>query len=317
MSPNTEGGGRPSEPRRKPVDFTIRFDPENPHPFFEPRDWREAAEELRRGNEKIAQFVEACARGGYPAGVEPSVVGLSALQAANEPKGDDGLPVQMPFGVVLGCSDARVPSEILFGQEFNDLFNIRVAGNVLARECVGSLLHALQNFVLEGAGGGRRQLKLVVALGHRGCGAVRATIQAFEKGVLDAPGPDDPVGSILHRIHVPALQVGAEAFDARFGAGASRDPKTRNQMVDLVVYLNAAWSARELAQWVDRQGREIASRVGVVFGVVDPNDLRVRNRPEPTGRSGAEAPGMFDLPPRNLDDLRAFAQEIVGMLVGA
>ncbi len=220
----------------------------------------------------------------------------------------------MPFGVVLGCSDARVPSEILFGQEFNDLFNIRVAGNVLARECVGSLLYALQTFVPEGSGGGPRQLKLVVALGHRGCGAVRATIQAFEKGILAAPDPVDPIGSILHRIYVPALQVGAEAFDARFGTGASRDPRTLNDMVELVVYLNAAWASREITLWVERQGPEIASRVGVVFGVVDPNDLRVRSRPEKVERPAGTQPGTFDLPPRSLDDLRALAVEIVNVL---
>ncbi len=263
---------------------------------------------------RLCVFLRRVVRVDMPPGIELPVVGLSAQEASNEPKGDDGLPVQMPFGVVLGCSDARVPSEILFGQEFNDLFNIRVAGNVLARECVGSLLYALQNFVPEGSGGGQRQLKLVVSLGHRGCGAVRATIQAFEKGLAGAPGPEDPVGSILHRIHVPALQLGAEVFDERFGKGASRDPKALNEMVELVVYLNAAWTGRELVQWVESQGPEIASRVGVVFGVVDPNDLRVRSRPEGIDQSAGTLVSTFDLPPRNLEDLRELAKEIVGAL---
>ncbi len=77
MTPNNESGGGPGQPRRAPVDFTIRFDPDRPHPFFAPSDWNEAAEELRHGNEKIVRFFEACGRGGYPIGVEPPVVGLS------------------------------------------------------------------------------------------------------------------------------------------------------------------------------------------------------------------------------------------------
>lgn len=310
MSLNTETGGQPAGPRKAPVDFTIRFDPDHPHPFFAPRDWTEASEELKRGNEKIARFFEACSQGGYPPGVEPPVVALSAREATRQPKGEDGLPVQMPIGVILGCSDARVPSEFLFGQEFNDLFNIRVAGNVLARECVGSLVYALQTFALDQPGAGPRRLRLAVALGHRGCGAVRAAVQAFANGIQEAPGPDDPVGSILHRIHDPALRVGREAFEDRFGTGTSEDPKALNDLVELVVYLNAAWAGREMLQWVDRQGPEIASRVGVVFSVADPGDLRVRSRPQ---RSGFE-PSAFDHPPRDLDDLRALAREIVGGL---
>jgi carbonic anhydrase len=314
MSPNADSGGLPpAVPPRAPVDFTIRFDPERPNRFFAPADWSEAAEELKRGNLKIVRFFEACARGGYAPGDRPPIVALSALEAANEPRGADGLPVQMPFGVVLGCSDARVPSEILFGQEFNDLFNIRVAGNVLGRECVGSFLYALQTFVPDRDDAGPRRLKIAIALGHRGCGAVRATLQAFDRGVLGAPTFDDPIGSILHRVHVPAYQVAAEAFDARFGTAASRDPARLDDMVDLVVYLNAAWSAREMAEWTDRQGPEIATRIGVVFGVVDPTDLKVRCRPASLG----EHVGIFDLPPRTLDDLRGLAREIVESLSSA
>ncbi len=53
------------------------------------------------------------------------------------------LPKQAPFAVVVGCSDARVPTELLFGQGFNDLFIIRVAGNVLGDVCMGSIEFAI------------------------------------------------------------------------------------------------------------------------------------------------------------------------------
>ena len=54
------------------------------------------------------------------------------------------MPKQAPFAVVVGCSDARVPTEMLFGQGFNDLFVIRVAGNVLGDVCMGSIEFALE-----------------------------------------------------------------------------------------------------------------------------------------------------------------------------
>ena len=53
--------------------------------------------------------------------------------------------MQEPFAAVLGCADARVPVEIVFGQGFNDLFVVRVAGNVLGDECLGSLDFAVSN----------------------------------------------------------------------------------------------------------------------------------------------------------------------------
>ena len=55
-----------------------------------------------------------------------------------------GMPKQAPFAVVVGCSDARVPIEMIFGQGFNDLFVIRVAGNVLGDVCLGSIDFAVE-----------------------------------------------------------------------------------------------------------------------------------------------------------------------------
>ncbi len=294
-----------------PIDFVYRYQPNRPKPFFAPRDWQEAVDYLRKGNQKIIHFYEACKQHGYPSGLTSQVVDLSALEAEGNPKGEDGLPVQMPYAVIVGCADARVPTEILFGQEFNDLFNIRVAGNVLAKECVGSLLYALTNFVPESPTR-PRNLKLVVALGHRGCGAVRATIRAFERGALDSPWADDPIGSILHRIAIPSVFIGAEAFDEIHGAGAAVDPANLLPMVELVVYLNAAWVAHDLRAWVDRQGSEIADNVGVVYGVFDPNDLRIRSKPH--DKSEETLLSQFGPPPSNLEELRALAIEIVAGL---
>ncbi len=73
---------------------------------------------------------------------------------------------QAPFAVILGCSDSRVPTEVVFDQGLGDLFVIRVAGNIVAPSQIGSIEFAAQKFAT----------RLVVVLGHTHCGAVEATI---------------------------------------------------------------------------------------------------------------------------------------------
>jgi carbonic anhydrase len=73
---------------------------------------------------------------------------------------------QEPFAIILGCSDSRVPSEIVFDQGLGDLFVIRVAGNVVAPSQIGSVEFAAAKF----------STRLVIVLGHSDCGAITATI---------------------------------------------------------------------------------------------------------------------------------------------
>src|SRR5262245_46734260 len=83
---------------------------------------------------------------------------------------------QQPFAVVLGCSDSRVPAELVFDQGLGDLFVIRVAGNIVAPSQLASVEFAAQAF---GTG-------LVIVLGHSGCGAVSATLDDMTPGGTDA-----------------------------------------------------------------------------------------------------------------------------------
>jgi carbonic anhydrase len=290
----------------RPVEFTFRYDPAAPREFFVPKSWEAAVEELRNGNEKVARFIAACQLPGL--GIETQVVELSRPQVELEPKGDDGFPKQMPFAVVVGCSDARVPAEILFGQEFNAIFNIRLAGSVLPPEAVGSLLYALKTFVPQAADPNLRGLKLVVALGHRGCGAVKATIRTCREDPSGAAIPDDPIGTILKRIHDPALIAGARAVDHVFGDGAAANPDLEPVMIELVVYLNAAWLGHQIRNWVWEQSEEAATQVGVVYGVFDPGDFRVRARPpDYEHRTSAS---FFAAPPRDRQELEQMAIEV-------
>lgn len=80
---------------------------------------------------------------------------------------------QEPFAIVLGCSDSRVPAEIVFDQGLGDLFVIRVAGNIVAPSQIGSVEFAAAQF----------HTRLVVVLGHSGCGAILATLDQLKRPV--------------------------------------------------------------------------------------------------------------------------------------
>ena len=94
---------------------------------------------------------------------------------------------QDPFAVILGCSDSRVPAEIIFDQGLGDLFVIRVAGNIVAPSQIGSVEFATGTF----------GTPLVVVLGHTRCGAVKATIDELESPSAE---PSKNVLSITSRI---------------------------------------------------------------------------------------------------------------------
>jgi carbonic anhydrase len=83
--------------------------------------------------------------------------------------------VQEPFAIILGCSDSRVPAELIFDQGLGDLFVIRVAGNIVAPSQVGSVEFAAERF----------HTRLVVVLGHSNCGAIDATIEELGRPSKD------------------------------------------------------------------------------------------------------------------------------------
>jgi len=81
------------------------------------------------------------------------------------------VPRQEPFAIIIGCSDSRVPAEIVFDQGLGDLFVIRVAGNVIAPSQIGSVEYAVERFGTQ----------LVLVLGHSRCGAIEATLEELER----------------------------------------------------------------------------------------------------------------------------------------
>ena len=94
---------------------------------------------------------------------------------------------QRPFAIVLGCSDSRAPAEVVFDQGLGDLFIIRVAGNIVAPSQIGSIEFAAERF----------GTRLVLVMGHTGCGAIEAALEAVER--KEAP-PSRNLLSIVDRV---------------------------------------------------------------------------------------------------------------------
>jgi len=105
---------------------------------------------------------------------------------------------QEPFAIVLGCSDSRVPVELVFNQGPGDLFVIRVAGNIVAPSLIGSVEFAADRF----------GTRLVVVLGHSSCGAIAATIEELHRPTSN-PSPNQ-------RAIVDLIRPGVEKIVAKY-----------------------------------------------------------------------------------------------------
>jgi carbonic anhydrase len=99
---------------------------------------------------------------------------------------------QEPFAAILGCSDSRVPVEIIFDQGLGDLFVIRVAGNIVAPSQIGSVEFAAEHF----------KTRLVVVLGHSSCGVMQAALQQLQDPTV---GGSRNVDSIVNRVR-PSIE---------------------------------------------------------------------------------------------------------------
>src|SRR5262249_36624110 len=146
---------------------------------------------------------------------------------------------QEPFAIVLGCSDSRVPAEIVFDQGLGDLFVIRVAGNVVAPSQIGSVEFAADRF----------GTRLVVVLGHSQCGAVTATLEELRR-------PNDAhsrsLRSIVGRIR-PAVE----------GLLATELAKDEAALLHEAVRANVRASANQL-----RHGSELIERLAERDGLL-------------------------------------------------
>jgi len=139
---------------------------------------------------------------------------------------------QEPFAIILGCSDSRVPAEIVFDQGLGDLFVIRVAGNIVAPSQIGSVEFAAERY----------HTRLVVVLGHSQCGAILATVQELGRRSEDQ---SRNIHSIVDRIR--------PSVEPLLGPELGHDLDT---LVRLAVRANIRMSANQL-----RHGSEILEQL--------------------------------------------------------
>jgi carbonic anhydrase len=125
---------------------------------------------------------------------------------------------QKPFATVLGCSDSRAPVELVFDQGFGDLFVVRLAGNVIADDVIGSIAYA----------GLHLRTPLFVVMGHAGCGAVAAALDAKLKKAKE-PELIEPL--------LKLIDPGLKGLDTKLEYPA---------MLDAAVEANVRWSLRQL-----------------------------------------------------------------------
>ncbi len=148
---------------------------------------------------------------------------------------------QKPFATILGCSDSRVPPELIFDANFGELFIVRVAGNVVSPEVMGSLQYA----------GAHLRTPLFVVLGHVGCGAVKAALEYKLTGVEDRSRIQILVNNIL-----PGLPESA--------ARSSEEEK-----LACAIEANVRWSMKQLLE--TPEGRNAiktgAKFVGAVYDI--------------------------------------------------
>lgn len=155
---------------------------------------------------------------------------------------------QKPFATVLGCSDSRVPPELVFDQGFGDLFVIRVAGNVIAADVVGSIAYAALHL----------GTPLFVVMGHAGCGAVAAAVDAKVKKAKEP----ERIEALLKLI-----EPGLKDLDLALAAPAR---------LDAAVEANVRWSVRQLAELEGPRAAIRDGRIRLVGAVYDLATGKVR-----------------------------------------
>lgn len=268
------------------VEITYRCGDDDAEVRPRPADALAARRRLNEGNRAFAGLFETAGAGHHVIPISSKDFGLAGSAS--------GAPLQRPFAAVLGCADARVPIEMVFNEGPNDLFVVRVAGNTLGDDVQGSLRYAVDHL---GA-----SLKLVVVLGHSGCGAVTAAVDVFldPSGYLDLV-TEHSIRELVDRLQI-VVQLSARRMEAILGAEVRRQPGYRNALIEVAVVINAALAAHTLR-------RDIIVDPGaieMVYGVFLLNERKVW-----APRSGRDDVDGLAAPPSDAAGFAAFGDAVV------
>jgi carbonic anhydrase len=283
------------------IDYVYRFDPKNPSLKVPPNDAEAARKTLEDGNRLFSRWMNSCRTNDISVGGPRYVVHCNGLEVGMVRKLDQ-MPKQAPFAVVVGCSDARVPTEMLFGQGFNDLFVIRVAGNVMGDVCLGSIDFALTALI--------DSVKVVVMLGHSGCGAVTGAVDSYLQPLkFWSKSTSHMLRTIQERIFV-AVREAANGLQDVWGEDAPNIPHYRTALIESAVALNAAQAAFDLRQEVERAGKW---EIEVLFGVFDLHNHQVSMPVIPDAPVSDENVHLA-YAPTNPREFKALAQQMAQLL---
>jgi carbonic anhydrase len=215
----------------KTVDITYRYEALGSLARARPQDGHAALERLNEGNTEFATLLGTMTDRGD---IVQRIISVDAHDLGLLP-GDPETPKQRPFAAILGCSDARVPIELIFNEGPNDLFVVRVAGNGLGSSVLGSLKYAVEHL------GG--SLKLVVVLGHSGCGALTAAVDVFLTPSNYLPlVTNHSLRHILDSLLV-VVQASATVMVGAFGSDIVLHPRYRQALIEASIVTNAALAA--------------------------------------------------------------------------
>lgn len=268
-------------------DLIYRFDPDHPDDFKSPDSADAARQHLERGNREFASLSDL---GQHDK--RTMIVNFDPRSFVS----DSSSPAykQTPFAAVLACSDARVPTELVFGTGCNQLFVVRVAGNVLGEECLGSLAYAVKSFPT---------LKLIVVLAHARCGVVTQAVDLYRdpQSYIDM-ATNHAIRTIVHHL-LSSVRVAALSLEAIYGTGVQKHEGHRDALIEVSVVMNAAWHAHCLQEEFKDVGVEVA------FSSYDLNTRYVRLPLSPGSSIQESEMGLF-ASPRNPDEFRALARKL-------
>jgi len=236
----------------KIVDIIYRYEARDTSASLRPSDTDAALRRLEDGNRAFAALFESGAE--QNADVQ-CIVPVDSRELGLLSSNKEG-PKQHPFAVILGCSDARVPIELIFNEGPNDLFVIRVAGNGLGTEVLGSLKYAIDHL--------NQSLKLIVVLGHSGCGALTTAVDVFLNPANYLPLVSKySLRSILDRLLI-VVDACARKLSEAFGPDIVQRPGYRRTLIEASIVTNAALASYSIRREL---GDSNLAALKVVYGV--------------------------------------------------
>ena len=202
-------------------------------------------------SEQTSQYTADDALARLAAGNERFVNGQARFPTVQKEILADLAKAQRPYATILGCSDSRVPPELVFDAGFGELFIVRVAGNVVSPEVMGTLQYA----------GVHLRTPLFVVLGHENCGAVQAALKAKFEGASERRRIALLIDSIL-----PGLK----------DIGADLEPQAQ---LDAAVEANVRWSMGQVLETPEARARKAEGVMKLVGAVYELKTGRVRFLP--------------------------------------